>query len=97
MVTRSLRRRGRAMVIPSAPAVLRLSVRSYLVGACTGRFCLLLAPEDPIDVARRESVLLDPIGGIGDQSAVAHKDTVPVDCRQSLALRQSDDQLAMSE
>ena len=50
---------------PRALAVLRLITNLNLVGAGTGRSAL----EDAIDVARRESVLGDQIGSIGDQGS----------------------------
>ena len=36
----------------------------------------LLALEDAIDVARRASVLIDPIRCVGDQAATSDEDTV---------------------
>ena len=63
-------------------AALRLITRSYLVGACTGSSARLFALEDAIDVTGRAPVQIDRVSPVGDKTAVTHKDTQEVDCRQ---------------
>jgi hypothetical protein len=75
---------------PSAFAVLRLTIRSYLVGACTGM-------SAGFDIAGRPPILVDEIRPIGDHTAVDNEDTVEVDRRQFMSSRKSDDQLAMNK
>lgn len=45
---------------------------SHLVGACTGRSPGFFAPENAINVARREPVQLNPIRPVRDQAAGEH-------------------------
>jgi hypothetical protein len=78
---------GGGTVRPSAFAVLRLTIRSYLVGACTDM-------SAGFDIAGRPPILVD---AIGDQTAVDNEDTVEVDRRQFMSGRKSDDQLAMNK
>jgi hypothetical protein len=55
----------------------------------------ILAPENAIDVPGRASVLIDPIGPVGNQPAGGDKDTVGVDGWQMVPGCEPDNQFAI--
>src|SRR5262249_1847312 len=80
---------------PSALAVLRLSTRSYLAGACTGRSAG--AVQDAIDITRRAPPLFEPVNSVGQQAAEFSEVTVRINGRETIASSQRCDLRAMDD
>src|SRR5262249_40110247 len=53
--------------------------------------------EDAIDVTRRASEWVDRVGAVRDQATAGDVATMPVDGRQSMPIRQRDNEVAMNE
>ena len=70
---------------PSAFAVLRLMLSSYLVGALHREIARLLAFEDAIDIASRAPELVGKIRSVEDQATIRDADAVLLDGRQLIA------------
>jgi hypothetical protein len=51
--------------------------------------------EDAINVTGRAPVWVDRIGPVGDEAAGSDEEALPIHCRQFVAGRQRDDQIAM--
>src|SRR5262249_57446570 len=82
---------------PSAFAVLRSIVSSYLVGCLYRQVGRLLALEDAVDVSGGVPVLVKQIGPIRNQAAAIDHGSPEVNCRQSMPCREPRNQLAMRD
>src|SRR5262249_26373161 len=60
-----------------------------------GKVGRLLAPQDAVDIAGCEAKLFELIGGVRDQSAGRDEYAGGIDRRQTVARRETDDQLAV--
>src|SRR5207244_598097 len=79
---------------PSALAVLRFRIVSYLVGACTGRLSGL---EDAVDIECRVPKQVDLIGPVGHETAGCDPESGRVNRRQPVPGSEGNDKIAMQD
>ena len=82
-------------VRPRTFAALKLTTRSNLTGACTGRLATLSPFKNAIDIGRCPTHQIDVVHAVGQQSAFHGLITIGVNCWQPVASREENDQLTM--